>query len=115
MSFHTMASMQGRATEERPMKKLSLVLLLLLAFLPIEAKAFNTYDNSDVLSYVAMPLAVSAVCDLRRAQTDRGGEVVYYMDQAQVPPADLVGVFRYVPAAPVLRTDNPPGFVEWVH
>jgi len=97
------------------MKKLALVLLLLLAFLPIEAKAFNSYDNSDVLSYVAMPLAVSAVCDVRGVQTDRVGELVTYMDQANVPPADFIDVFRYVPVALVLRTDNRPDFVEWVH
>jgi hypothetical protein len=42
------------------MKKISLVLLL-LALVPLEAKALNTYDSSEVLSYVAMPLAVSAV------------------------------------------------------
>ena len=107
--------MQGGVTEERLMKKISLVLLLLLAFLPIEAKAFNTYDNSDVLSYVAMPLAVSAVCDVRGVQTDRVGELVTYMDQANVPPADFIDVFRYVPVALVLRTDNRPDFVEWVH
>lgn len=97
------------------MKKTSLVLLLLLAFLPIAAKAFNTYDSSDVLSYVAMPLAVSAVCDVRGVQTDRVGELVTYMDQANVPPADFIDVFRYVPVALVLRTDNRPDFVEWVH
>jgi hypothetical protein len=115
MSFHTVAFMQGCAAEERPMKKISIVLLLLLAFLPIEAKAFNTYDSSDVLSYVAMPLAVSAVCDVRGVQTDRVGELVTYMDQANVPPADFIDVFRYVPVALVLRTDNRPDFVEWVH
>ncbi|HXA16733.1 MAG TPA: hypothetical protein VN380_07070 [Thermoanaerobaculia bacterium] len=97
------------------MKKISLVLLLLLALLPMEAKAFNTYDSSDVLSYVAMPLAVSAVCDVRGVQTDRVGELVSYMDQANVPPADFIDVFRYVPVALVLRTDNRPDFVEWVH
>ncbi len=97
------------------MKKISLILLLLLAFLPIEAKAFNTYDSNDVLSYVAMPLAVSAVCDVRGVQTDRVGELVTYMDQANVPPADFIDVFRYVPVALVLRTDNRPDFVGWVH
>jgi hypothetical protein len=97
------------------MKKISLALLLLLALLPIEAKAFNTYDSSDVLSYVAMPLAVSAVCDVRGVQTNRVGELVTYMDQANVPPADFIDVFRYVPVALVLRTDNRPDFVEWVH
>jgi hypothetical protein len=96
------------------MKKIAFALVL-LALLPIEAKALNTYDSSDVLSYVAMPLAVSAVCDVRGVQTDRVGELVGYMNQANVPPADFVDVFRYVPVALVLRTDDRPDFVTWVH
>src|ERR1700692_4116100 len=109
-----MAPCREKATEETPMKRIALFLIL-AAIVPLEAKAFNTYDSSDVLSYVAMPLAVSAVCDVRGVQTDRVGELVSYMDQANVPPADFVDVFRYVPVALVLRTDNRPDFVEWVH
>ena len=89
--------------------------LLLLAIVPLEARAIDTYDRGDVLSYVAMPLAVSAVCDLRGVQTDRVGELVTYMNQANVAPTDFVDVFRYVPVALVMRTDNRPDFVEWVH
>jgi len=96
------------------MRKITL-LLILVAIVPLEAKAINTYDNSDVLSYVAMPLAVSAVCDVRGVQTDRVGQLVAYMDQANVAPADFIDVFRYVPVALVLRTDGRPDFVEWVH
>ena len=96
------------------MKRVSL-LLLVLALLPLEAKALSTYDSSEILSYVAMPLAVSAVCDVRGVQTDRVGELVAYMDQANVAPSDFIDVFRYVPVALVLRTDNRPDFVEWVH
>ncbi|MGH7486922.1 MAG: hypothetical protein ACREMY_15175 [bacterium] len=96
------------------MKKVSL-LLLVLALLPLEAKALSNYDSSEILSVVAMPLAVSAVCDVRGVQTDRVGELVTYMDQANVAPSDFIDVFRYVPVALVLRTDNRPDFVEWVH
>lgn len=96
------------------MKRVSL-LLLVLALLPLKAKALSTYDSSEILSYVAMPLAVSAVCDVRGVQTDRVGELVAYMDQANVAPSDFIDVFRYVPVALVLRTDNRPDFVEWVH
>jgi len=96
------------------MKKI-LLLLALLAFLPLEARALNSYDNSQILSYVAMPLAVSAVCDVRGVQTDRVGELVTYMNQANVEPTDFIDVFRYVPVALVLRTDNRPDFVGWVH
>jgi hypothetical protein len=96
------------------MKKISF-LLLLLTLLPLEAKALNTYDNGQILSYVAMPLAVSAVCDVRGVQTDRVGELVTYMNRANVEPTDFIDVFRYVPVALVLRTDNRPDFVGWVH
>jgi hypothetical protein len=100
------------------MKKIA-VAVLLLATLPPSAKALNTYDQntygqSDVLSYVAMPLAVSSVCDVRGVQTDRVGQLVSYMDQANVDPNDFVDVFRYVPVALVMRTDNRPDFVQWV-
>jgi hypothetical protein len=96
------------------MKRIAIPLFL-LAIVPWQAKALNTYDNNDVLSYVAMPLAVSAVCDVRGVQTDRVGELVGYMDQANVAPADFIDVFRYVPVALVMRTDRQPDFVEWVH
>jgi len=100
------------------MKKIA-ILVLLLAILPFSAKALNTYDQntygqSDVLSYVAMPLAVSSVCDVRGVQTDRVGQLVSYMDQANVNPNDFIDVFRYVPVALVMRTDNRPDFVQWV-
>jgi hypothetical protein len=91
------------------MKKIVLLSLLLVA-----VASYAAADVNDVLSYVAMPLAVSSVCDVRGVQTDRVGELVTYMDQANVAPAEFVDVFRYVPVALVMRTDNRPDFVEWV-
>jgi hypothetical protein len=97
------------------MKKLALSLFL-LALAPLQAKAFVSVSaQADLLSYVAMPIAVSSVCDVRGVQTDRVGNLVTYMDQANVPPAAFVDVFRYVPVALVMRTDRRPDFVEWVH
>lgn len=97
------------------MKKL-LLPCLLLALAPLQAKALVPIsDQTDLLSYVAMPIAVSSVCDVRGVQTNRVGDLVTYMDQANVPPADFVDVFRYVPVALVMRTDRRPDFVEWVH
>jgi hypothetical protein len=91
-----------------------LVSLCLTAVLPSQAKAFNTAADTELLSYVAMPLAVSAVCDVPGVQTDRVGRLVSYMDQANVPPEDFIDAFRYVPVALELRTDGRPDFVEWV-
>lgn len=56
-------------------------LLIAVAIVPLQAKALNTYDRGDILSFVAMPLAVSAVCDVRGVQTDRVGQLAAYMDQ----------------------------------
>lgn len=107
------------------MRKIVL-LALVVAVMPFRARAFNTYDtynnnntyndSSNILAYAAMPLAVSSVCDVPGVQTDRVGELVSYMDQANVAPADFDDVLRYVPVALVMRTDNNrPDFVEWVH
>lgn len=97
------------------MKKLALSVFL-LALAPLQAKAFiPVNEQTDLLSYVAMPIAVSSVCDVRGVQTDRVGELVTYLDQANVPPAEFDDVFRYVPVALVMRTDRRPDFVEWVH
>ena len=99
------------------MKRIAIAVFL-LALAPMQAKAFTAqavYSNNDLMSYVAMPLAVSSVCDVRGVQTDRVGELVGYMNQAEVAPADFVDVFRYVPVALVMRTDRRPDFVEWVH
>jgi hypothetical protein len=95
--------------------KITSLLLLLLAFVPWQASAFDTRQESDLLSYVAMPLAVSAVCDVRGVQTDRVGRLATYLDQANVSPTDFIDVFRYVPVALVIRSDGRPDFVEWVH
>ncbi len=70
------------------MRKIA-ILMLLLAIAPFEAKAFDTNGSDDTLAYVAMPLAVSAVSDVRGVQTDRVGQLVTYMDQANVAPADF--------------------------
>ena len=113
--MNSYAAVPGRDEPRRkPMKRIAF-LLIAVAIVPLQAKALNTYDRGDILSFVAMPLAVSAVCDVRGVQTDRVGQLAAYMDQANVSPADFIDVFRYVPVALVLRTDNRPDFVEWVH
>ena len=91
------------------MKRIALFLIL-AAIVPLETNAFNTYDHSDVLSYVAMPLAVSAVCDVRGVQTDRVGQLVAYMDQANVP--DLLPRIRDANIEGSLRDDKLSYFVS---
>src|SRR5205085_2821829 len=85
------------------------------AIVPLQAKALNASFDNDLLSYVAMPLAVSAVSDVNGVQTDRLAQLVSYLNQAGVAPTDVVDLFRYVPVALVMRNDRSPDFVDWTH
>ena len=92
------------------MKRLALSFFL-LALAPLQAKAFvPVADQADLLSYVAMPIAVSSVCDVRGVQTDRVGDLVTYMDQANIAPADFVPQL-IAPPGVVPRFTAPPRFV----
>jgi hypothetical protein len=85
----------------------------LFALVPLQARALSL--STDLLPAIAMPLAVDAVTDVPGVQTDRVAQLVTYMDEANVPPADFVDVFRYVPVALVMHADSQPDFVEWTH
>jgi hypothetical protein len=94
------------------MKKLTFaVLLLFLGALP--AQAFST---KDFLSLIAMPLAVAAVSDLNGVPQDQLSNVVYTLNQAEVPPTEFVQVVRYVPVAlvgqPVVPQEET--FTQWL-
>jgi len=90
------------------MKKAAL-LLLLLALVPLRAAAFNT---SELLSLVAMPLAVAAVSDLTGVPQDRLATLVSSLNQANVPPTQFVEVVRYVPVT--LVENDQTDFVQWL-
>ena len=98
------------------MKKIVLLTMLIALIAPLKAHALVTADVTadDVLSYAAMPLAVSNVCDVRGVQTDEVGNLVAYMDRADVSPEGFIDVFRYVPVALVLNNGGQPDFVRWV-
>jgi len=90
------------------MRKLAIAALL-LAFIPIQAKALNV-DN--LLGLVAMPLAVAAVSDVNGVPADDLGNLIATLNQANVPPTQIVQVIRYVPVA-LVRNDQPT-FVQYV-
>jgi hypothetical protein len=93
------------------MKKLTLVVLLLLAG-ALPAQALNT---KDILSLVAMPLAVAAVADLSGVPQDQLADVISTLNQADVPPSDFVQVVRYVPAALVEQpAPQDQTFAQWL-
>ena len=70
--------------------------------------------QDQLLSYVAMPLAVNEVTDVRGVQTDQVGRLVELMNQAGVSPDRFIEVFRFVPVALVLGDGRSSDFVPWV-
>jgi len=77
------------------MKKISCIALLMLAA-ALPAAAFST---SDLLSLVAMPLAVAAVADTANVPQDQLASFLATLNQADVPPTEFVQTVRYVPVA----------------
>jgi hypothetical protein len=92
------------------LKRLAVASLLVL-LLPLHAAAL---DTQDLLSLVAMPLAVAAVSDMTNVPQNQLFDLVSLLNQADVPPAQFVEVVRYVPVALVTPVDNGPTFVEYV-
>jgi hypothetical protein len=94
------------------MKKITLLSLFIALSAPLTAHALLTKD--ELLSYTAMPIAVTNVAEVQGVQTDQVGTLVTYMNQANVSPAAFIDVFRYVPVALVLNNGRNPDFVQWV-
>src|SRR5438270_455278 len=76
------------------MKKLALTAALLFALVPVPAQALST---NDLLSLIAMPLAVDAVANTRGVDLVQLASLVANLNQANVPPADFVQVVRDAP------------------
>lgn len=90
------------------MKKI-LLLGVLIALVPVPARAI---DNQEMLSLVAMPLAVAAVSELTDVPTEPLFELIALLNDAQVPPGEFIEVVRYAPVA--LVVDAEPDFVDYV-
>ena len=91
------------------MRRLILAALLLV---PMQAYALST---SDLLSLIAMPLAVAAVSDVTGVPTDELSNFVATLNNANVPPPQVIEVLRYVPVALVSdSTQQQPVFVDYV-
>lgn len=77
------------------MKKIAL-LLMLLVLVPVHASAL---DTNDLLSLVAMPLAVDAVSRVTGVPQDQLAQFAESLNQANVPPQQFVQTMRYAPVA----------------
>jgi len=86
-----------------------LALLLALALIPAQAWAFNT---DQLLSTIAMPLAVTAVANVAGVPQSQLADLVTTLNQANVPPTQFVQVIRYVPVALVDQNGQP--FIAYV-
>jgi len=89
------------------MKKLSFALILLL--IPMQLAALST---EDLVSLVALPLAVAAVSDIAGVPQDQLADLVATLNGANVPVAQEIQMIRYVPVA--LVSDNGTPFVDFV-
>ena len=82
---------------------------LILTFVAANAAALNT---GELLSTIAMPLAVAAVSNVPGVQQTQLASLVTTLNQANVPPTQFVQVIRYVPVA--LVDNNGQTFVTYV-
>jgi hypothetical protein len=68
--------------------------------------------SSDPLSVILLPLAVAAVSDVAGVSSNELANLVASLNNANVPPTQMVEVLRYVPVA--VTPDNGPQFVQFV-
>lgn len=88
-----------------------IVIASLLVF--IAAQPATALDTEELLSLVAMPLAVAAVAELADIPTRDLVTVVSALNQAAVPPPQFIEVVRFVPVA-LVDTRTEPRFVTFV-
>jgi hypothetical protein len=65
-------------------------------------------NSNDLLSLIAMPLAVAALSDIAGIPQDQLASLLGTLNQADVPPAQFVDTLRYVPVALVEQPDFVP-------
>jgi hypothetical protein len=91
-------------------KTLAVAVLTAALLAPTQAEAL---ENEELLSLVAMPLAVATVSEMTDVPVDELMDVVALLNDAAVPPPQFVEVVRYVPVALVAENDEP-DFVEFL-
>lgn len=91
-------------------KTFAVVVLAATLLAPSQAQAL---ENEELLSLVAMPLAVAAVSEMTDVPVNQLMDVVTLLNDAAVTPPQFIEVVRYVPVALVVE-DNQPDFVEFI-
>jgi hypothetical protein len=72
----------------------------------------QTLVSADPLAVIMLPLAVAAISNITGVSQNQLANFVATLNNANVPPTQIVEVLRYVPVA--LTTDNAPQFVQFV-
>ena len=81
---------------------------------PPNAYSPSTIGTNDLLSLVAMPLAVDAVANLTGVPTQDLMNLVAQLNQASVPPPQFIEVVRYVPVV-LVDQNTSPQFIDYVN
>jgi hypothetical protein len=92
-------------------KTLAVVVLTATVLAPVRAQAL---ENEELLTLVAMPLAVAAVSEITDVPVNQLMDVVTLLNDAAVPPSQFIEVVRYVPVALVVEMPGQPTFVEFL-
>ncbi len=74
----------------------------------------STFSTNNLLSLVAMPLAVDAVANLTGVPTQDLMNLVTQLNQANVPPPQFIEVVRYVPVV-LVDQNTAPQFIDYVN
>ncbi len=73
------------------------------------------FDNSPIsgstFDVISLPLAVAAAADIAGVPQDQLASLIASLNQANMPPAQMIEVVRYVP---VVLVDDPQPFVQYV-
>src|SRR6202162_1361748 len=74
----------------------------------------STIGTNDLLSLIAMPLAVDAVANLTGVPTQDLMNLIAQLNQANVPPPQFIEVVRYVPVV-LVDQNTSPQFIDYVN
>lgn len=79
-------------------------------FTPLVATGNGTITN-DQFQFIELPLAVAAVADIAGVPKDQLASLITTLNNANVPPEQMIEVVRYVPVALI---DDPQPFVRYI-